>query len=300
MLQRFKDILLQRLWRSFADVGYYLQLRQESIKQSSFFFLVFYGLLSMSSAALFINRDLPHYLSLAKQAAKEAVQHFDTTSSITWNGQRLQLTGQSVFEVFYPSFIDTKKEGLPERLALIIDKNTSPTEYYNQKQQETSDPLVSTAFFLNQNSYYFQDAQRSWVQRNLNETIPPDVAFELSKIKLEQLVTQYLDPALTILDQHRFEIFIAISAWKMLAGMLIVVWNGLLASLVMRFYRIKTNFVQSFNWSIHLTILAQSINVFVQVIYPDVDFSIFTLSYWAIFTFLVISLRSKLLNENEV
>ncbi|MBU0576897.1 DUF1189 domain-containing protein [Patescibacteria group bacterium] len=272
------------LKKTFSSPAYYLEVIKAPFWLSLKFFILSMILLGISWALRINQRIIPQLQQQSEAILKELADNYPENLQLVWTGERIEITPLEILEIQYPTHLKIGLQ-LPPRLAYLSPDEQTPEQFDEKFANES-------LFILTPRYLYLNDLRDSWTAMLLTELLPTDPA-TLSKETLPNYLDQvklFISRLVTFTQRAIYIVLPAFSIFVML-------WVGLIESIFMylffKFNQIKLNFKKTYQLSLHLMVVAETINQLTSWLYPKVQLPMFVLSFWIILLYIFWTQRKK-------
>lgn len=272
---------LKTYWHIFKQLisnpRYYVEVTTAPFGLIFRFFLMSIILLSFSSTLRTNLKLLPEFEQKLVQSLEGLPQKFPENLEITWNQDRLELFPDEDLEVPYPEGIPAITN-LPPLLGHITSQELNPDKLNTYFDQQSLLIVTTQKFYVN-------NLQGNWDSLKLSDLLP-NKKITLNKNTLPEAITKFINGSTKMLNIIKKLNYLVMPVILFIAKFWMAFSEGLLVFLFMKLNRIKINFKQTLQLSLAISIVAEFINQITTWFYPNLSFSMASLSYWIIFSFI--------------
>jgi hypothetical protein len=278
---------IQALLKTFTDVRYYRDVLQAPFSFSLRFFILATISLGLTRAVYVNYRLVPTWRSYTTAIVNELERDFPSDLEITWNGRTLS-TNQDPTEVPYPQVVQPQPDSLPPVLGYLTSSPVAPDSFSTHFPQRSL--LVAT-----QDTLYVSDSQGAWSDVPLSTVPGFDRSFTLSRQTLPTFIETARQEITQFWSWAQGMLVILSAGYVLLSGLWVAALEGLFAYFILRFSGLKITYGKAVQLAFHLVIVAEALSQVVLWVYGPVDIPIFSITFWCLFAYVVLTLRSELL-----
>lgn len=285
LIYMFISDYIQNLKSSITSIDYYFKSLKKPLKNTVIFFLISISVIGILRGIYDSVVNLPKTKGETYAILDELYENFDPDLEIIWADNQLELNRDYV-DVYWPSSFNSQEYDLTSTIALISNSETPPEESELLLER---DPLV----YINKNSFYtsYQTETREWTGYPLAEMLSGMGSYSINK----QVLPRIIDGIKETVD----EIFITV---QVVNGFLVNIfyilsrlWFLLIESILV-FFLFKLNkynfdFKKVLILSMNILVPTEIIHLLTDMLYPNLQFPIDTISYWVILIFISLHLR---------
>ncbi len=268
---------------SLTQPTFYVQVLNQPFRRSLQFFLISSVLLGIASAWLMIQYRFPEYQRMFKEVTQEISQNYPDELSIQWQDQTLSTSNQEPLMIPYPHFFQAK----PTQVAMVIDPSLDTTQFdqLNQRLPASSLSVVgSTQLLIN-------DGLGNWSVLALADLPYFDQNFTINQQTLPGVLDQanhHFQQLLQLISPTLYVIWPLIYMFK---NAWIILWYAIVGQFILSWYGKNFGFKKIYQLSLHLIVVAQLVEIVGQYLYPDLTFSLLSLTFWCLFIALSFTLK---------
>lgn len=276
------------LKNSFSSSAYYLKIIKAPFWLSLRFFLLSMILLGISWATRINKRFIPNLQDQVLITLEQLEKNYPENLKITWTGKELEIIPAEILEISYPENFEIDSQ-FPTLLAYISPDKLEINQFKDRFEHESLIVITPKELFIN-------NLQDSWTQAPLSELLPTDTATTpLTKESLPNYLDQTKAFFINLLSLTKQINYLAMP----LLILLIMLWMGLIESIFLFLFfklnQINLNFKKTYQLSLHLTVVAETINQVTAWIYPQIQLPMFTLSFWIILIYVFLTQKKNFL-----
>ena len=261
----------------FTSPKYYLEIFRAPFWFSLRFFIVNMVILGLTLTWRINQKVIPAYQQQINDGLNEVITHYPPELEIAWRNNQLKSSTNEVIEIPFPSSIEQTSQ-LPPVLGYFVPEDIPPEQFSKKLNQKSLLVVTTYKIFIN-------NLQGIWTEAPLTELFPEQEMI-LNKDTSPEFISKFkheLEKIFNLTKQLNFVVMPLVIA-------IVKFWMGLLEALLIFLFfklnRFNINFTKTLQFSLHLVVIAEIITQTTSWIYPNLQFSMFTLSYWSIFSYI--------------
>lgn len=275
---------LKTLWRSLTSIEFYSSILSAPFWFSVRFFLLTFVLIGLIVGSLYA-RELNSFVQTSLEPTlQETTNHFPEDGKLLWNGDRLEVSPDP-FSVYYPNTLPAAYAPPSGKIAVLTNQETTPEELFTTPDSAALSLVTPTSVFIRGTSGWVQTGLQDNLQDQLllitPETLPQHLVAVKEWILSTLPLATYLFPVLTVVALLLHRVWIAFI-------------ESLLIYLLFRFNQIPIPFLKSLQLALHILIPAEIVHQIAGFTYPNLDFSLLSLTFWVILIHFFFSQRKRL------
>lgn len=288
---------LKTLRKTLFEPSYYLDILQANWWFSLRFFVISFLLLGLSLALRLIYVEIPLFSQKVEQATIELEENYPDDLVITWDQKELRLFRKTEDEqlealttplvVDYPQAFDVGKLDLPEKLVTFTNRDGELSDI-------TQDSRLSLLTVTN-HQLFFNAGNDQFQEINLKELFLPIEKITIDQQSLPTLNERFNQQLTTTVRELNTFLPLILPPLFIFLSLGLSLWKTLLAFILLRIYGLKLTLGKAWQWTLHVSVAAELINQLSRLISPDHRLAMFSISFWIIFTFVLLTQRKKLL-----
>jgi hypothetical protein len=273
------------LTSSLTSPGYYQEVLRAPFHFSLRFFLLSVALIGLIIGYHWTN-SFSEFIREHRQAIlQDAVTHFPAEGHIVWNGDRLSASPDP-FIIYTPGPFKQRWPRLPDHLAVITNNtDTSPGEISRELG-------ITSLAMLSPNTLHLR-GKNEWAEFSLQRLLQ-DQLLLINQTTLERhlhVVTDWIDSTLPVLQ---FVGPLTTALALILHRLWIALIESILVFLLFRINQIAIPFAKSYQLALHLLVPAEIVHQVTKLLYPNLEISLLSLTFWILLIFLFFSQRHGL------
>lgn len=268
---------------SVTQPAFYIQILNRPLSFSIRFFVISCVLLGVVSAFLTIQIRFPQFLDDFQAAMVKMEQNYPSDLVIHWSDGKLSTNTDQPLLVTYPESIGYR----PTELLSMID----PQFNDDQLDQIGTQLPASTFSVVTQQNVLINDGLGNWTIIRLNELPYFNQDFEITHANLPIVVSQATHQFQQLLQIAKPVTFVLLPVIFLITGLWTAIWYTIIGQFLLTLYGKNFGFKKIYQLTLHLIFVAQCIAQLTLFLYPQVSFSMFSLSYWVLFIALSFTLR---------
>ncbi len=261
----------------FTSPKYYLEILKAPFWFSFRFFIISMIILGLAWTLKVNQIIVPAFQQEINNNLDKIEVNYPAELEISWQDNQLESSINEIIEIPYPDSFKQNSQ-FPPIFGYFIPENISSEQFSTKFDQKSLLVLTNSKFFIN-------NLQGDWANIPLSEVFPKE-SIILNKGTASELISKLKDELEKIFYLVKQLNFVVIP----LAIIIIKLWMSFLeAILIFLFFklnRVVLNFKKTLQLSLHLVVVAEVIAQITSWIYPSIQFSMFTLSYWSIFGYI--------------
>ncbi len=270
---------------SFVSSEPYIRLLHSSFWKTLWFFIVSMLLVGLSSAARFNMVTIRQWNTIAGNVIAEATANYPQDLELKWNEDTLAMNISEPLAVPYPTALP-KPELFPEQFLYVVPQEITPNEFERQLDKFSLFVITPTHLYVN-------DLQNHWSELVLKDAILAD-SFDITKGSLSEMapVAQgHISGQLTIVGVLAW---ILLPIWLVMIQFFTCFMLAILLTLIFKLYRLSVPFPKSWQLTLHVAIVAETIHQVSLWLYPNTSVPMYSLAFWLIFGYLMLTIRPTL------
>ncbi len=277
-------MLVKSLIRSISDTRFYSQLADRSVFSAVAFFTIFTTITSSFSGYRFITQTLPGLADQANQDLELIKETYPVTYQVTWDGAKLaaNFTQPLIFD--YPAVFGEPVERLPKVFLTYVPAEGDPGNLAQNLEQ-------STYLLLSNTSLAFTDFNGGWSTTALPDLLTDHTSFAITKDSFDSYIVAQQEQLRQVLSSAQPVIFGSYVFLGYLSQLLMTIVYTAMTLFMTTIYKLNLSFAHLLKISLHLMVLAQVLDLLIRLLYPSLDWSMLSLSFWSMMVFVVISLQ---------
>jgi hypothetical protein len=272
---------------TFVDAPSYSFLMKESFRSTLLFFALMMILISPLYGLKVVFITIPSIIEKTTTTLQEFSKVYPEGTTVTWDQSQLLVSPADTYSLEYPSFFEADELGLPQHSATFISEELNPNQFSGKL-----DPLpflVVTPRFV-----YLQDNSESWSSYPLNQLLGLNQNFEITKESLESQSASAINQLTSSLQKSKWIIFLLSPLVVLITTIFKSTVQVLLAFvIVVKLQKDKLTFRKFTQLSLHVIIIATTIDLITGLLYPDQPLHVFTASYWMLMLYVMYTLKVK-------
>lgn len=260
----------------FTSPEYYLKILRAPFWMSVRFFTISMIALGLTWAWRINQIIIPISAEQVSQGLDELENNYPAELEIIWDENKLSSSAPEAIGISYPNSMEQNSQ-FPPLLGNFIPTDIS-SEQFSAEFEQTSLLVITT------DKLYVNNLQGVWSDVPLSDVLPTE-KIVLNKDTVPELVSkskQQLEKVVDLVKKLNFLIaplvLITIRLWMSFL-------EAILVFLFFKLNQLAFKFKKVFQFSLHLTVVSEIIAQVTSWIYPDIQISMLTLSYWSIFSY---------------
>lgn len=262
---------------SLSDLNYYVEILNTPLRFSLKFVAWFYLFLGILLTLIFVVKDLPQINSDINATRSELVTNYPDTLVFNWKDGQLSSNAEQPITVSYPS-VFPPSERLPKNLALIdTDTDVAPEN-------------LNVLFFVNRSKLFINSLQGNWAEVDLVKAIEVQSA-TIDKTKIVELAESSKETQREAISVLPGLILIKETVGLFLSRIFILLLNSLIIQLIFQILNKPLTYKKVFQLGLHALIPAELLYQYSVLLFPQLGFSMFSLTFWLIMVLIIWHLR---------
>lgn len=271
--------------QSISSAEYYQDVLRAPLWFSIRFFLISVALIGIVETSHFLVRTIPQAEQFVQEVAREVKTNYPPDLIVEWDGSLLSTSIPSL-SIPYPLEFKPQDYNLPNNLA-----------QFQTDQTDISDAVLSqyeSLFVITADAIYIQDAKLDWSQTDLSHVLPENESFVLTADNANSSI----DAMVEALFMTR-GVFIAMGAavmilFTLLSTIIVLCIESLLGLLLVRIYGYQLSAKKVLQMGLHVIVPAHIAHTVALIAFPALPFPILSVSFWALFVYIIYSNRTFL------
>ena len=268
---------------SFTQPHFYVQILNQSLSKSIQFFGISAIFLGLISAWLMTQFAYPQYRQAFHQMTTQISDHYPSNLTVEWQNQHLSTNSEEPVSLYYPSTISQH----PTELLAVLDPQLDPTQFDQVNQRLPASSLA----VIGETDLFINDGLGNWSQLPLTDVPYFDQSFSLTSQTLPTVLDQAEKQFGQLLTVLQPVLYFILPLNFFVSGMWMGMWYALISQVILSLYGKNFGYKKIFQLSLHLIVVAQTVSLIAQYLYPNLSFSLFSLTYWSLFVVLTFTLR---------
>lgn len=278
-LQRY----LTHLWNTLTSPRYYLEILNQKMSFSWWFFLISFFLLSLLASSFFIAIDIPVWRKKITELVPQVESNYPSNLKIAWDTHQLSLQPPQPFTIAYPKTLPQGQ--LPDQLALL---NTQVETVEQALPVNQSSPLM----VVTKNKLYLSDFSGGWSSTNLNDLPWFEQAFTIDKQNLANLMSMAQKSLQQIITFVAIIYPVAFFIARVVSTLFSILFDSLLIFFLMQLFKRPLPYGKIFQISLHISVVAELIQILTQRLVNNLELNMYSTTYWIFMAIILFTLRS--------
>lgn len=287
------------LRQTFTDVSFYKEIPTLETKLSIKFFLLSMLLLGLFRTARFVKVTVPQNKQLIEQSLTEIETYYPEDVLIEWDTQILKMYhtdatngGKSAINEYkftYPATFSEEKlqeSGFPENFGAYINQDVVSTE-------PNESAFSNTFFLLTQKEFLINSAQNEWQAFPYQDLPGADQAFQIDKTNIADVTQMAKNTLFGALQMIQELSWLVLPLLTILFRVFSTAVLALFALFLARINTLQLSYKNVFQISLHLAVVAESIDFLIMLLYPNQHLSWFSLSFWILFFYVLLTWKKE-------
>jgi len=293
---------LQALKKTFTTPSYYLILMKTKRGFSLRFFLTSFLILGLTLALKITTVDIPKIKQSLLTDGQSIVKYFPEDLVLEWKNNNLETfqkqSNGSLQEysnpitLDYPKIFEDQKDSLPLTFLTYVNTDdsieqistdiTSPSLIVVTKKNIFTKNIGSKNLLLDAD----EDANGdSWNHGELNSFLSETGSWQISKNTIDGQYETFKDELNNDWQALNTAVFIVTPILLTINRLLFLI-NLIFIFIIIKINRLNISFKQLLKISLHVLVISETINQISNILYPNLEWSFFSFSFYAIIAFI--------------
>lgn len=273
-------VYLQTLVSVFTRTESYVLQIKKTFWFSLRFFIISMLILGINFAIRIRIREIPQLMADVSQTIIEVQEKYPNELELSWTGLKLESNLNEPLEIPYPeSWTTEDADSLPPVLAYYLPGEVNSADFADSLDK---DSLI----VITEGEFYLTDFRDGWSEVSLKNLVSSD-ELTVNKETLPGLLEQVSQFTDNTINQMKNVIFIVLPLFMIINSLVVTFFLSLLGFLLIKINNLKIGFKKTFQLSLYLVVVAETVNQIAGWLYPNIELSIFSLTFWAVFVWVM-------------
>lgn len=274
----------QVLKRSTTDVRWYRSIdKKVSLWRSITFFTVMTLLINIIPAYQTVQQVFPMAQDVVSNAGKQLKAEFPRQAALEWDGEKLELRNEEYLQVPVPSQARETDIFPSETLAIIDTQVDSLQNLQETELVRTLDPLL--AITADQLAIDTESGWETFALNELLQTVPPTTVDAAS---VDRIADEVVAQTSAFLEMVRPWSYVIVPLGLTISRMISLTIAAVLIWVIWLITGNRRSFRKLWQISLHVAVIAGGIHAVQQLALPDLAFSMYSVSFWIILTYVLL------------
>lgn len=256
----------------------YIYFLNQSWRWSLKFFVTTMILIGLLRSAALIAIDVPVLLSQLDQASHELAAAYPSDLVIHWDQNQLSISPENYLPIKVPYFEPWKEDALSDFVSVI---NPSLP---NDGGELTKEFEVSTLTVVTSDQLWLNISPGLWNTLPLRDLPKFDQSFEMTSENKSEFLEAWSKYLQTSITDFKWFVFLFFPMGLLISRLMVSLVNTFLAYLLLQIWGKDLKFSKVWQLVLHLLIPTEIIGQISEYAYADLEWSIYSLSFWLLFS----------------